>query len=143
MLVELERKFQRTIQEYDTQLEQAFQTNSTSIINLIRQDQLFDRGVNADNEVIGTYSLTTEILSGGRKRAGDNYNFFDTGNVFRSFTSQLASDTFRVFPTDSKVSMLKREYGNNIFDFTEVNKNMIHPLYIEPYMIRFFNRIWR
>lgn len=50
----------------------------------IQSDQLTKRGIDADGAVIGYYSPTTELWSGGRKRAGDHYTLYDQGYFYAS-----------------------------------------------------------
>ena len=68
------------------------------IIDLNREDQLFEKGINSLGELVGRYSLTTEALSGplSDKKAGDPYNFKDTGEFFRSFTVIVSNKGFRI-----------------------------------------------
>ena len=63
------------------------------ILNLIREAQLMAEGVDEDNEIIGTYSYMTELISGGRKQEGDPYNLNDTGEFFRSMYIKVLADS--------------------------------------------------
>jgi hypothetical protein len=62
----------------------------------IRGDQLFKRGVDETGETLGTYSYTTQIMSGGRKKAGTHYTFFDSGQFYRSIFTRLTANLLRV-----------------------------------------------
>lgn len=66
------------------------------ILNMIRQDQLLDEGVDSNNEIIGTYSYLTEVLSGGEKRMGDPYTLKDTGAFFRSMFIKVLNDSIYI-----------------------------------------------
>lgn len=61
------------------------------ILDLVRQDQLFDKGIDEDGDVIGYYSEFTEMMN-PEKVAGTHYTLKDTGEFFASFE-------IRVFPT--------------------------------------------
>lgn len=63
------------------------------ILNLIRESQLMADGVDEDNQIIGTYSFMTELISGGRKQEGDPYNLNDTGEFFRSMYIKVLADS--------------------------------------------------
>lgn len=63
------------------------------ILNLIRESQLMAEGVDEDNQIIGTYSFMTELISGGRKQEGDPYNLNDTGEFFRSMYIKVLADS--------------------------------------------------
>jgi len=66
------------------------------ILNMIRQDQLFDEGVDSNDEIIGTYSYLTEVLSGGQKRMGDPYTLKDTGAFYRSMFIKVLNDSIYI-----------------------------------------------
>lgn len=63
------------------------------ILNLIRNDQLFNEGIDENEEIIGTYSFYTQILSDGRKKQGEPYNLKDTGEFYRSMLVKVLSDS--------------------------------------------------
>ena len=54
------------------------------ILGWIKEDQLFDRGVDANDKNIGFYSFVTEIISNGEKQQGDHYTLDDTGEFKQS-----------------------------------------------------------
>lgn len=58
----------------------------------IKGDQLFNKGVDEDGDVLGFYTKTTEKLSGGRKKAGTRYTLFDTGQFYRSIFLRVLRD---------------------------------------------------
>ena len=59
----------------------------------IKGDQLFKKGVDEDDKLLGVYSITTQILSGGRKKAGSHYTLFDTGQFYRSIFTRVLSES--------------------------------------------------
>jgi hypothetical protein len=73
---------------------------SKFIINLNREGQLFAEGVGVDGKVVGVYSFASELLSQGisgkgfPKRAGDPFNFYNTGEMYNSFSLKIESDGF-------------------------------------------------
>lgn len=70
------------------------------IIDLNTEGQLFAKGIGVDGEVVGFYSLTTELISRGRSGKGfpkgfnDPYNFYNTGDFFRSFRIRVTKTGF-------------------------------------------------
>ena len=64
----------------------------TEVLDFIRIDQLFEQGVNEDNEVIGTYSLRTQMEFNPEKVANTPYTLKDTGDFYRSFMLQVVPD---------------------------------------------------
>lgn len=81
------------------------------IIYLNAFDQLFLGGLNADGEIVGTYSGFTESLRSEeaftfngltkRKIAGDAYFFYDSGSFLKSFKVEVKSDGFVIKANDS------------------------------------------
>ncbi|RLI44917.1 hypothetical protein DRO61_11575, partial [Candidatus Bathyarchaeota archaeon] len=54
------------------------------IIDLNRIGQLFKKGVDANEDIIGRYSVTTESLNSSKK-AGTPYTLKDTGDFYATF----------------------------------------------------------
>ena len=67
-----------------------------TILNLIRQDQLVEEGVDANEEIIGYYSYLTEVMTDGRKKMGEPYNLKDTGAFFRSMFVKVLNDSIYI-----------------------------------------------
>lgn len=64
----------------------------TEVLDFIRIDQLFEQGVNEDDEVIGTYSLRTQMEFNPEKVANTPYTLKDTGDFYRSFMLEVLPD---------------------------------------------------
>jgi hypothetical protein len=62
------------------------------VLDFIRIDQLFEQGINEDNEVIGTYSLRTQMEFNPEKVANTPYTLKDTGDFYRSFMLEVVPD---------------------------------------------------
>lgn len=61
------------------------------ILELNKIEQLFNKGVNVNNEITGVYSEATELIN-PKKKAGEPYTFLDTGEFFKSFKLKVFSD---------------------------------------------------
>lgn len=105
----------------------------TQILNWIRQDQLFKRGIDGDGDVIGLYSEFTEMINPS-KIAGEPYTLFDSGEFYRSMfiTIGIGSDpsiTFDADPIkiddDGEKTNLFWKYGENIIALTDENKTKL------------------
>jgi hypothetical protein len=66
------------------------------ILDLIQNEQLIDKGIDAQGEIIGRYSKATEIISGGLKKAGEPYNLLDTGSFFRSMFIDVLENSIEI-----------------------------------------------
>jgi len=84
------------------------------IIDLNRFSQLYEKGESSTGEVVGFYSFATEIITEGRKKAGDHYDFYDTGDVYKSFEVNIYEKEFTIsadtqkFNVDIQQKYLKR-----------------------------------
>ena len=65
----------------------------TMVLDLIRKDQLTEKGIDEDGDIIGLYSRATELLSDGRKQEGDPFDLNDTGAFYRSMFITATSDS--------------------------------------------------
>lgn len=92
------------------------------ILSWIQDDQLRKRGVDEDDEVIGYYSLWTEIHSRGKKKFGDHYTLEDTGEFFKSMFVVVLSDSIVIEADPIKGDdNLFFKYGEGIIGLTEEN----------------------
>jgi len=105
----------------------------TQILNWIRQDQLFKKGIDGDGDEIGVYSEFTEMIN-PEKIAGTHYTLFDSGEFYKSMfiTIGIGSDpsiTFDADPIkiddDGKKTNLFWKYGENIIALTDENKTKL------------------
>ena len=90
------------------------------VVDWIQRDQLFNKGVNSLNAVIGYYSPLTEILSGGRKKAGEKYNLFDTGDFYRSMFVSVLTNEILITANDTKM-MDQKWYNKYILGLNDEN----------------------
>lgn len=61
------------------------QTVKDFIIELNTQGQLFDKGEDSLGNLLPTYSRVTELISGGKKKAGTPFTLKDTGDFYKTF----------------------------------------------------------
>lgn len=61
------------------------QTVKDFIIELNTQGQLFDKGEDSLGNLLPTYSKVTELISGGKKKAGTPFTLKDTGDFYKTF----------------------------------------------------------
>ena len=88
---------------------------------------------------IGFYSQGTEIMSNGRKKAGDPFTGFDTGDWFKGFSMQEVSGVLRFTSTDPKNSIIMGSpnwlsdelFGLSDENLKEVIETRLLPFFIE------------
>lgn len=112
---------------------------SRFIIDLNRENQLFVEGVGVDGEIVARYSFATQQLSKGisgkgfPKNAGDPFNFYNTGDMYNSFSIKIERDGFVINADTSDVE--DRIKGKKIIGLTDESKielvKKITPLLVE------------
>lgn len=95
----------------------------TEILNLIRNDQLTNEGIDEAGRIIGYYSFLTEIISGGAKREGDPYDLNDSGSFYRSMFVQVFKDSFVIDANSQTFFEMKTQdwYSDGILGLTDEN----------------------
>tara|TARA_R100000951_G_scaffold14390_1_gene11306 strand:+ start:748 stop:1191 length:444 start_codon:yes stop_codon:yes gene_type:complete len=90
------------------------------ILDYIRNDQLFDEGIDSNEQIIGTYSYWTEVLSNGKKRMGEPYTLKDTGQFYRSMYVKVLNDSILIDADYTKMED-KNWWSIDILGLTEEN----------------------
>ena len=93
------------------------ETFRTWVKDLVREDQLFDQGIDEDGDVIGYYSEWTEMMN-PEKVAGTHYTLKDTGEFFESFYLTIYPDYFEINANPIKVNE-DGETENLFYKYTE------------------------
>ena len=109
-------------------------------LDLIRQDQLFDKGIDGDGIIIGLYSEVTEMINPS-KEAGTPYTLFDTGEFYKSFILYVYNNYIEIDADPIKIDKngdqdnLFKKYGENIIKLSQSN--------LEKFIIEFKWRFQR
>lgn len=110
------------------------------ILDWIRWDQLYNEGVDELGEIIGTYSMYTEMLN-PEKQAGTPYTLYDTGAFYRSMSIAILDLAIEIdadpIKTDEfgQTTDLFAEYGDGIIGLTDESKEKL----VEELIIRYQN----
>ena len=111
------------------------------IIDLIREKQLFDKGIDGKGKRIKPeYSPFTVAFKKIKGDKSDHVTLFDTGALYKSFTTDYGSFQLEVFPTDQKSDELMRKYGDDIFSMTVANQKELNFKIILPELQKFVKR---
>lgn len=112
----------------------------TFILDLVRQDQLFDKGIDEDGDVIGEYSEYTEMIN-PEKVAGTHYTLKDTGEFFDSFYIDVFSSYFEINANpiktdeDGDTTNLFFQYGEGIMGLTNESMDKLSREILRLYKI--------
>jgi hypothetical protein len=104
------------------------------ILDFIKIDQLTQKGVDKDGNVIGYYSQVTEFISRGRKKFNTHYTLFDTGDFYRSMYVMVFQQEI-VIEGDTRKMEDKEWFSNRIIGLTDENfrklKEIVKASYID------------
>ena len=99
------------------------------IMDLVRQDQLFKKGIDEDGDVIGEYSEYTEMLNPS-KVAGTHYTLYDSGEFYNSFVIFVGNQMFEIEADTVKMEsenwwVMNSITKNAILGLTDENKTKL------------------
>lgn len=118
----------------------------TSILDLIRQDQLFEKGIDSDGDIIGYYSEFTEMMN-PEKRAGEPYTLKDTGAFYASMMIYIYENYIEIDAdpektnADGETENLFYKYGENIIGLTDENMEEVGRRIAEIYRAEIINTL--
>jgi len=97
------------------------------VLDWIRLDQLFEQGTDEMGNVIGTYSIITEMVYNPEKVAGTHYTLKDTGDFYKSFYIEVLADSFVINadPIKEDGTNLFERYGEGIIGLDEESKGKL------------------
>lgn len=104
---------------------------SKQILDWVRENQLFNQGIDSDGEVIGYYSKFSEMIN-PQKQEGTHFTLKDTGDLFRSLYIVALRDAFVI---EGDVSKIQDQdwFSDKILSLTEESKEKLKPIIIEKY----------
>jgi hypothetical protein len=108
------------------------------ILDLIRNDQLFEKGIDSDGDIIGYYSEWTEMMN-PEKVAGTPYTLRDTGEFYKSMIIYIYKNYIEIDADPIKTNQqgeqdnLFYKYGENIIGLTEENLEKVTKEIAEKY----------
>lgn len=118
------------------------------IIRLNTEDQIQAEGIDTEGNIIGTYTFATELITGGRKQAGEPYDLTDTGEFIDSWVVhvrtgeiEILTNPFKVDPIEGTINLFEKLNNFKIVGLTEENQekfnDFVLPLFIKDYENRF------
>ena len=115
----------------------AFDTDlKNTILNWIREDQLRAKGIDADGDVIGFYSLTTSFINPA-KNFNTHYTLEDSGSFYKSMFVKVFSDRILIDANSESYTEMQDQdwFTDRILNLTDEHiqllKGEIKQKYIE------------
>jgi hypothetical protein len=97
------------------------------VLDWIRIDQLFEQGTDETGNVIGYYSIITEMVYNPDKVAGTHYTLKDTGDFYKSFYIEVLADAILINadPIKEDGTNLFERYGEGIIGLDDESKKKL------------------
>lgn len=146
---EMVRRLQRAEAKIDSDVKTILKMLEKDILDLNRDDQLFKEGLGTDGKLLGVYSKATEEMTQGArgpgfpKRAGEPYNFYDTGSMFKAYGLRAGRDKFTIYNTSLTLKAFSKSKGvpeSRIIGLTTENQQTVNYKMVLPLLRDFFRR---
>ena len=125
--------------EMPKEIERIVIENKKQILDLNREKQLFDMGIDADGNLLQGYKPITIAI---KKQKGEVYNrttLLDTGDFYKGFDLLLRNGVISIYSKDSKSMDLVDKYGN-IFGLIEENQLIVNNKIVLPEIWTFLRK---
>ena len=135
----LEYRLRKFKDELPLYLEDIIRSKEDVIVDAIRNDQLYRRGINGEGVKIMDYAPYAPSTIKRKRRLGQpttRVTLRDSGKFHESMYLELDSEGFRIVTDDQKAKFLVSRYGANIFRLTNENFNRIVKSHIRKELIR-------
>lgn len=116
-------KLDLLIRNYDNKIESIVYQNKEQIIDLNRENQLFDMGIDSNGKNLLEYSQATIRIKIKKKQPIDRTTLFDTGEFYKGFFIKFnpSNYTLEIWSSDKKTTKLIEKYGKDIFGLIPKN----------------------
>lgn len=94
-------------------------------------------------KALGYYSVTTEVLSEGRKKAGDPFTGEDTGDWFKGFIMKIENNVVSFTSTDSKNNVIltsKDWLSHDVFGLSDEDLRAFIKVALKPFVINYYRK---
>lgn len=131
--LELQNKLIKARDGIEQQTAKIIMQMEKQIKDLVRLDQLYDKGIDGKGkEIEPEYSNYTIAVKKIKGEVTQHVTLHDSGALYRSFITDYGSYELYLFPTDKKTSGLLKKYGASIFDMTVDNQYKLNYEMILP-----------
>lgn len=105
----------------------------------IQKNRIFNESKDIHGNPLGYYSYATEVISKGRKKKGDPFTGFDTGDFFKGFYAFVENEEVNFFSKDKKTFTILRSdswlsdelFGLSDNELKKVIAEKLLPFFIE------------
>jgi len=104
----------------------------------LNRKQLNEKSKDIYGQAIGFYSKATEVITKGRKKAGEPFDAKDTGSFLQKLYAKIEQDRIVFGSTDSKVDLILNSdnwLSQDLFGLTDEDLNKVINEKVLPFMI--------
>lgn len=104
----------------------------------LNKDQIENQSTDIFGNPLGFYSKSTEVISKGRKKAGEPFSGVDSGDWFKGFYMQEVSGVLRFRSKDSKSNLILSSeswLSNEVFGLSDENLQKVIIEKLLPFFI--------
>ena len=104
----------------------------------LNRKQLNEKSKDIYGDAIGFYSKATEVITKGRKKAGEPFDAKDTGSFLNKLYAKIEQDRIVFGSTDSKVDFILNSdnwLSQDLFGLTDEDLNTVINEKVLPFMI--------
>lgn len=116
-------KLDLLIRNYDNKIESIVYQNKEQILDLNRENQLFEMGIDSNGKNLLQYREATISIKIQKKLPIDRTTLFDTGEFYKGFFIKFnpSNYTLEIWSSDKKTTKLIEKYGKDIFGLIPKN----------------------
>lgn len=114
-------------------IEKEFAAYNKATLNQDSQD--------TEGNPIGFYSFATELISGGKKKAGDPFDLVETGKFLDELFAEVQGETvFFDTKDEKKDEVLKNLLSDDIFGLQDDDLKDVIDKRIRPFLLQYFRK---
>ena len=130
------KELEKLKQEVPKQAKRIVMESKKRILDLIREEQLFDKGIDGTGKKLKPYKPFTVAVKRIEGLPTDRTTLFNKGKFYDGFDLLYTDqNAIGVFSRDSKTPDLIEKYGKDIFTFTVDNNKVINEEIVLPQLI--------
>lgn len=129
-------KLDLLIRNYDNKIESIVYQNKEQIIDLNRENQLFEMGIDSNGKNLLQYREATISIKIQKKQPIDRTTLFDTGEFYKGFFIKFnpSNYTLEIWSSDKKTTKLIEKYGKDIFGLIPKNIDYLDEKIIKKHL---------
>ena len=122
------------IRNVPNQVERIIKENKEQVLDLNRENQLYERGIDSQGAKLLEYASFTIEIKQLLRQPYDRTTLFYSGRFYEGFYYQFDEQNFtlEIFSNDEKSPKLVAKYGREIFGLDEQNKLYLNQSIIKP-----------